>query len=157
MGFLNWNIIMNSTTISTKICSKCKIQYFVNNFYKDSRAKDKLTSQCKYCYLNNRNRTRKKRYDKRHNKTIFRCLEQAYYSAKNRCENPTVHNYHRYGGRGIKCLFKSKSEFINYVLKEIFKVKLDNLQMDRIDNDGNYEKGNIRFITAKENGNNKGN
>jgi hypothetical protein len=70
---------------------------------------------------------------------------------KNRCENPEAHNYNCYGGRGIECRFNSRVEFIDYVLKEIFNIGLGGLQIDRINNDGNYEPGNIRFVTRKEN------
>ncbi|KKK51461.1 hypothetical protein LCGC14_3114730 [marine sediment metagenome] len=76
-----------------------------------------------------------------------------------RCSDPKAHNYNRYGGRGIKCLFKSLDTFRDYVMNgsgyDTIE-KLKGLQIDRIDNNGHYEKGNIRFVTAKENSNNRG-
>ena len=72
---------------------------------------------------------------------------------KNRCENPNHKMYKYYGGRGIEFRFSSYSEFVEYV------VKLPNaslaLDIDRINNDGHYEVGNIRWVTHKENLNNK--
>ena len=41
-----------------------------------------------------------------------------------------------------------------YVIDEL-RVDPRGLQIDRIDNDGHYEKGNIRFVTCVENNNNR--
>jgi len=75
---------------------------------------------------------------------------------KQRCTNKNAHNYNRYGGRGIKQKFDSSEKFIEYVLN-ILQIDPRGLQIDRIDNDRHYEPGNIRFVTAKENCNNRGN
>jgi hypothetical protein len=68
-------------------------------------------------------------------------------NVNSRCNNPRDISYKWYGGRGIKCKFKSVDEFVSYVV--------NNLQIDRIDNNGHYERGNIRLTTAKENSNNR--
>lgn len=72
-----------------------------------------------------------------------------------RCNNKSRKDYHRYGGRGIRCLFDSHKEFIEYL------ITLENcnksMQMDRIDNDKNYERGNLRFVEPRENANNRSN
>jgi hypothetical protein len=73
-----------------------------------------------------------------------------YSNIRKRCNNPATHNYNRYGGRGIKCLFKTREEFIDYVIKEL-QIDPRNLTIDRIDNDKHYEPGNIQFITLREN------
>ena len=67
-----------------------------------------------------------------------------------RCNNPEAQNYKYYGGRGIKNKFTSLDEFRDYVMNEL-RVDPRGLDIDRIDNSGHYEKGNIRFITHKEN------
>lgn len=43
---------------------------------------------------------------------------------------------------------------MNYVV-DILKVDPRGFDIDRIDNNGHYEKGNIRFVTHKENCNNR--
>ncbi len=64
-----------------------------------------------------------------------------------RCNNPNDVSYKYYGGRGIQCLFESCSEFTNYVINEL-QVDPRGLQIHRINNNGNYEPGNIKFLTA---------
>lgn len=136
--------------------------------YKQSE-KGKVAS--KRYRLSDKNKAAQKRYrqsdkgkeaikekDKRYRKTIYGCLSKRFYAIRHRCNNPNSRWYHCYGGRGIKCKFKSVKEFINYVIKELHYssyMKIKGLQIDRIDNDGHYEKGNIRFVTAKMNANNR--
>lgn len=75
---------------------------------------------------------------------------------KNRCDLPSEAEYHRYGGRGIKVC----DEW--YVFETFKKWALENgydskLQIDRIDNNGNYEPSNCRWVTRKINCNNRNN
>jgi len=94
------------------------------------------------------------KYGRVYRQTISGCLRDRYKTMKSRCENPKAINYERYGGRGIKCMFYSADEFVDYVVNTL-KVDPRGLQIDRINNDGNYEAGNIRFVTAKVNANNR--
>ena len=91
---------------------------------------------------------------KNYRRTIVGHLNKCFHDAKQRCTDPEVDGYEYYGGRGIKCLFKSSNEFINYVINEL-QIDPRGLQIDRIDTNGHYEKGNIRFVTAKVNANNR--
>jgi len=69
----------------------------------------------------------------------------SYRSAKERCENPARPKYPRYGGRGIEFRFSDFWDFYNYMgPRPVGKT------LDRIDNDGHYEKGNLRWATRKE-------
>src|SRR5208337_4915723 len=67
----------------------------------------------------------------------------AYYAAWSRCTNPKETSYHEYGGRGIKFLFTSFDVF----LKEVGLRPSPNHRLDRINNDGHYEPGNIRWVS----------
>jgi len=82
--------------------------------------------------------------------TIEGYLRTIYLGIRKRCDNPKRADYMYYGGRGIQCLFTSAEEFINYVVDEL-QVDPRDLECDRIDNDGNYEPGNIRFVTHEVN------
>jgi len=60
--------------------------------------------------------------------------------AKARCNNPNVDRYCNYGGRGIKFLFTSFKEFYAELGK-----RPEGMSLDRIDVNGNYEAGNVRW------------
>lgn len=70
-----------------------------------------------------------------------------------RCYNPNNSRYHRYGGRGIKVCNRWKS-FINFA-RDTFSTWKEGLQMDRIDNDKGYNPKNFRWVTNKQNCNNR--
>lgn len=66
-----------------------------------------------------------------------------------RCYDVTCPKYMRYGGRGISVHlpWHSAKTFIEQVGPRPSK----DLQIDRINNDGNYEPGNVRWATRTEN------
>lgn len=69
-----------------------------------------------------------------------------------RCSNVKATFYHRYGGRGIKvCDEWLKFENFYRDMGEAPR----GLTLDRIDNNGNYQKDNCRWISHKENCNNR--
>lgn len=69
---------------------------------------------------------------------------------KARCLNPSNSCYHRYGGRGIKICseWMDAGVFCNWALANGWRQGLD---LDRIDNNGNYEPQNCRFVTHSVN------
>lgn len=69
-----------------------------------------------------------------------------------RCNNPKSTGYKHYGARGIKVC--ERWELFENFLKDM-GLRPGSLTLDRIDNDGNYEPSNCRWVTHKENCNNR--
>jgi hypothetical protein len=76
----------------------------------------------------------------------FRSELSAYYEAKYRCTNPKHKAYPYYGGRGIEFRFANIEEFLHEVGPRPSPLH----SIDRINNDGHYEPGNVRWATKKE-------
>ena len=76
---------------------------------------------------------------------------RAYYHAKQRCGNPSNSNYINYGGRGIEFRFNSFEEFLEHVG---IRPSMEH-SLDRIDTNGHYESGNLRWATDKQQANNR--
>lgn len=70
----------------------------------------------------------------------------AYANAKQRCTNPKNSKYEDYGGRGILFKFNSFEEFWKCLGKKTYP----ELTLDRIDNEGHYEAGNVQWTSRKD-------
>lgn len=71
---------------------------------------------------------------------------------RERCNNPNHGDYAYYGGRGIK-VCERWNVFENFLAD---MGPRNGLTIDRIDNDGNYEPGNCRWVTQAEQCRNRG-
>ena len=147
-----------------KYCPRCKRTKNIDDFGKDSHTKDGFSSYCKECrrklavkYSREHKEQKKKymvMYRKEHKEQAKEWMLQHpwcshYYHAKRRCLNPNHSAYKYYGGRGIKFLCS-----VDDFKKVWFRDKaylLGNPTIDRIDNNGNYELDNIRFIESVDN------
>lgn len=68
---------------------------------------------------------------------------------KTRCNNPKNKKFYRYGGRGIKCLLTSEEIKSLWFRDRAYELIMPSI--DRLENDGNYEFSNCRFIERSEN------
>jgi len=77
-----------------------------------------------------------------------------YLNLNSRCNSGENPAYKNYGGRGIKCLWNSFEQFKDDMYKsylEHIKTHTEkNTSVDRIDNNGNYCKGNCRWLTLQK-------
>jgi hypothetical protein len=76
------------------------------------------------------------------NETEYR----SYSAARSRCTNQNGDAWENYGGRGIEFRFKSYEEF----LAEVGRKPGPEYSLDRIDVNGHYEPGNVRWATPTE-------
>lgn len=86
------------------------------------------------------------------NTRIFHCWS----AMKDRCNNPNNKAYKNYGGRGIT-ICPEWMEFQPFYDWSMANGYADNLTIDRINVNGNYEPSNCQWITKKEQNNNKRN
>jgi hypothetical protein len=84
-------------------------------------------------------------------------LYHVWYKVVERCINPDVKDYYRYGGRGIKICEGWKKDVTVFYNWAINNGWAEGLQIDRINNNGNYEPANCRFVTPAINGLNRRN
>ena len=83
-------------------------------------------------------------------------LYKVWQNIKTRCYNPNVWNFKYYGARNIIICPEWKDSpkmFVEWGLRNGWQ---KGLQIDRIDNDGNYCPENCRFVTRSENMSNTG-
>lgn len=81
-------------------------------------------------------------------------LRQAWSDMIRRCSDSRRHNYHRYGGRGIKVCeewFNSFEAFSDWSKQNGFDF---HLTLDREDSDKNYNPENCRWVPVKVQANN---
>lgn len=74
---------------------------------------------------------------------------------KVRCYNKNYDRYKDHGGRGIRICDEWKDDFTafyNWAMNNSYR---DDLSIDRIDNDGNYEPSNCRWVDRKTQCNNR--
>lgn len=78
-------------------------------------------------------------------------LYKSWLQMKYRCYNPNFNEFHRYGGRGIKVCDEWRDDFQSFYNWAILNGYSDDLTIDRIQTDGNYEPDNCQWLTRSDN------
>lgn len=88
-------------------------------------------------------------------KNAKRRIHVAWTNIKQRCYNKRSKQYSDYGGRNITMCDEWKNNFKAFLQWSLENGYADNLTIDRINNNGNYNPNNCRWTTEKEQSINK--
>jgi len=73
-----------------------------------------------------------------------------------RCKNPNDARWELYGGRGIEFRFSGATACGRWIVESLgIPENAKEMELDRIDNNGHYEPGNIRWATRRQNMSNR--
>lgn len=141
--FGKWIVLKRSTNSKNgQACWLCRCICGRELIIRGSDLRSGNSTKCKHCsVIGNKNSFRHGQYGTR--------LYWIWKSMIQRCENLNHIGYKHWGGRGISVYseWHDAKIFFKWALINGYK---EELQIDRIDNDGGYGPGNCRFVTAKE-------
>ncbi|HDZ77097.1 MAG TPA: hypothetical protein ENH41_03340 [Candidatus Omnitrophica bacterium] len=127
--------------IEDKKCKKCGRILSLNRFklhYDKRRGRSYYMGDCKHCV---------QEYERQYRKNTP--WINAYFAARQRCNDENSVNYHNYGGKGIRC-FITKNEIKELWFRDkAYFMKLPSIH--RKNNDGNYTIKNCQFLEKGEN------
>ena len=107
---------------------------------------EKLNVLCSSCHDGATQQEKEKRLGVKDK--IDKSTNQCYRDMKRRCYNPNSQRYYTHGARGIKVCGRWLESY-EYFLEDM-GYKPEGYTLDRIDNDGDYEKSNCKWSTPKE-------
>lgn len=130
----------------TKVCESCSESFEV---FPHGKSRRFCSRECAECGHSESMQGRQlARIDGRTEHVLY----PLWYNMMSRCTNPLSTGWRHYGGRGISVYqewVEDPWSFYNYC-DETLGIRPDGYSIDRIDNDGNYEPGNIRWATQKQ-------
>lgn len=134
-----------------RTCTQCLETKLIFEFHRDKTLKDGHRYICKECAKENSRKSRQKRIDETSG------LLDVFYGIIARCCRKSHKSYCRYGGRGIAVCNEWRDNPDAFFLWANNNGYLHGLQLDRINNDGNYSPENCRFVTPSTNQRNSSN
>lgn len=142
-------VLERAENIGTKTAWKCKCDCGNECIVFGTHLKSGHTQSCG-CLQKERTSRARKKHGLAHTRT-----SRIWSNMKNRCYNTKDSVYKYYGGRGIKVCDEWKDDFQAFHEWAMSNGYADHLTIDRIDVNGNYEPSNCRWVSMKEQSNNK--
>lgn len=133
----------NNGIVTHKVCSKCNKNKSVDLFYKNKSKNAGINNECKSCNVS---------INIEKSKTDRTYLYNTWHHMKQRCYSVKSPRFKNYGKRGIKICNEWLDNFeLFYSWAISNKTYVHGLQIDRIDNDGDYHPSNCQFLSNRSN------
>ena len=123
--------------------NKEKLCEYRRNYYRENKRKEQEYAK----EYRRKNREEARKYQKEYSKTLRGYAAHLVHWIKSRCTDKRHQSYKNYGAHGIKCLFTSQ-ELYNWLVANSIDPR--GLCIHRIDNNGDYTLGNIKFLGRSE-------
>lgn len=140
-----WTILEGSTYSEWHCMCSCRECYWI----KANNVRSGKSKRCRDCGNSQPRPTARRTHLPHIPNELYNRLRLRASNAIARCTDESHPRYSDWGGRGIRVCFDSVEQFVEYLLT-LPGHDDPKLFVDRENNDGNYEVGNLRFVTPSQ-------